>query len=127
MKPSSTLPRFSIIHHYLSPNSAITLDGFRVERQTTLWYDEYDDEGRPYNGRFIATAPDDTHFVYTDPNWKNVVGRSRYVCTCGSIAVIVGSNVYAGFGSPSTEGTIRGEMICCKHFADYGYHSSIKP
>jgi len=121
-KKSKVIPSFGIIHHYNSPNSAITIDGKEVRRESKIWYAEYDDEGYPINGRFIACAPDDLHFVYIDPMWKKIVGRWFAMCTCGSVAVIVGYNAYRQDSSPSTEGTNKGEMLMCKWFLDSGVH-----
>jgi hypothetical protein len=121
-KQSTKYNQFSIIHHYNSPNEAITVDGKTVRRETKLWYAEYDDHQMPYNGRFIMCAPDSEHFIYADPMWKLIVGRWHYMCSCSSPAVITGYNAYKQHSSPSSEGTIKGEMLCCKHFLDFGRH-----
>lgn len=121
-KQSKVYASFGIIHHYNSPNSAVTVDGKEVHREEKIWYAEYDDEGYPINGRFIACAPDNSHFVYIDPMWKKIVGRWFALCSCGSVAVIVGYNAYRQESSPSVEGTNKGELLICKWFLDNGVH-----
>jgi len=111
-------PRFSVIRYAGQRNEAITSDGIKVYRQEKLWVQ--DEEGR--SGRFVAVTPDDDHFIFIDPNWLKVPGRWFAYCSCGGIAVIVGSNVYKTQGSPSTVGTRKGEMLICKQYADMGFH-----
>jgi len=102
---------FAIIKHYNSPNEAVTMDGHKVTREEKVWVDEM-------NG-FIRCAPDDLHFVYLDPAARNPknIGRWFASCTCGSFAVLVGSNVYKDYGSP------EGMMLICYHFLTFGKHA----
>lgn len=121
-KQSKVIPSFGIIHHYNSVNSAVTVDGKEVHREDKIWYSEYDDRRQPISGRFIMCAPYSEHFIYEDPMWKLIPGRCAHMCTCGSIAVIVGYNAYKHESSPSTEGTMKGEMLVCKWHMDNGVH-----
>lgn len=68
----------------------------------------------PEYGAFVPAAPDDLHFIFETP--KEIVGSS-YMCSCGSPAVIVGSNAYNMFGSP------EGMMFVCQHYLDFARHS----
>jgi hypothetical protein len=114
MKKEKAVHRFSIIHHYLSPVEAVTEDNITVHREDKVFIPEME--------RFVMCAPDDTQFVYMDASNKK--GRWFAWCTCGSIAVITGANVYKDFGSPSTGvGVMPGEMLICHHFATFGKHS----
>lgn len=122
-KQSPKYGSFAIIHHRNSPNSAITIDGKEVHRQDKLWFAEYDDKRKPFNGRFIMCAPYDNHFIFEDPMWKIIKGRAGQRCTCGSMAVIVGYNAYRKDASPATEGTIKGEMFVCQHHLEFQKHA----
>jgi hypothetical protein len=121
-KKSKVVPNVSVIKHR-NPNSAITADGKEVRREEKIWYSEYDDEGYPITGRFIMCAPYDNHFIYEDPMWKIIPGRWAHMCSCGSTSVIVGYNAYKKDASPSTEGTIKGEMFVCYYHVQFGRHA----
>jgi hypothetical protein len=110
---------FSIIHHYLSPNSAVTGEGHTVKRETKLWME--DPNG---HSRFVACPPMDNHFIYADPEYtKGTVGKCATMCTCGSMAVIVGYNAYKKDASPAMESTTLGEMLVCYVHASTGRHA----
>jgi hypothetical protein len=112
--------KFSIIHHYLSPNSAVTLEGHTVKRENKIWLDD-PPPGRP---RFVMCAPYDSHYIYKDPEFdKGTIGKSAFMCTCGSWSCLVGSNAYKQDGSPSSEGTVPGEMLVCFIHASTGRHA----
>lgn len=64
---------------------------------------------------FIPTAQYDNHTIFDSGSKKK--GQSPYLCSCGSIAVIVGSSVYEQDASPS------GAMFICWNHATYGKHS----
>ena len=123
-KHSKKYGSFNIIHHYLSPNSAITVDGKTVRREEKIWMEEFDDAEQVINGRFVMCAPYSDHFIYKDPMWKMIKGRWSTMCTCGSPAIIVGYNPYADLSSPSTKGTIKGEMLVCKWHLENGVHQT---
>lgn len=120
-KKSSFRSSFAIIHHFNSPNSAMTLDGKEVKREDKLWYCDFDDQQRPVwgTGRFISVATYDNHFIYIDPMWRRIKGRSHYMCTCGAMGVIVGYNAYRKDASPSD----TGELFVCHVHATYGKHA----
>jgi len=123
-KQSKTYASFGIIHHYNSPNSAVTIDGKEVRREEKIWYAEYDDNKRIVGGKFVMCAPYSDHFIYEDPMWKRIVGRWAHMCTCGSVSILVGYNAYRQDASPSTEGTNKGEMLVCKWHLDNGVHQT---
>jgi hypothetical protein len=110
---------FAIIKHRGDLNHAETADGYKVHRQKKVWLDAT--EGS--RGRYVMCCPYDNHFVFIDPAWKKMKGRWFALCSCGSGAVLVGSNVYAGDASPSTEGTVQGEMLVCHNHMQFGRHA----
>lgn len=109
-------PKFEIVRHAGQVDVGMTVDGIPVHRQDKIWVEEGE------KSRFIACPSDDMHFIFIDPNWKKIVGRWFAYCTCGSIAVIVGSLAYKEYSSPSMEGTIKGEMLICYEYAQTGHH-----
>jgi hypothetical protein len=100
--------KYSIIHHYNSPNSCVRDDGKVMTRKNEIFIKEY--------GKFVMCAPDDTHFIYEEER-KNFWS---FMCTCGSPAVITGSKAYAGMGSPTNDGM----MITCMMFLTTGKHQT---
>lgn len=111
--------KFSIIKRYLSPNSAVTGEGHTVRRTDKIFLN--DPSGW---GRFVGCAPYDNHFIYFDPEYaKGTVGKCATMCSCGSMAVIVGYNVYKQDASPNLDSTQPGEMLICFHHATYGKHA----
>jgi hypothetical protein len=123
-KQSPRYSRFGIIHHYNSPNSAVTVDGKEVHREEKILYIEYDENDLPISTRFIVCAPYSDHFVYLDPMWTKIKGRCSLMCTCGSMGIIVGYNAYKKDASPSSDGSMKGEMIVCKWHLDNGVHQT---
>jgi hypothetical protein len=112
--------RFSIIHHFSSPKEAITLDGYKVERQDKLFVLSM--------GEFVACPGYDNHFVYEDPLALKPIkdgGKPRWVfqCTCGSPAVIVGANAYKNDSSPIAGSTVAGKLLVCYHHARFHKHA----
>jgi hypothetical protein len=98
--------QFSIIKHFNSPNSATTLDGYKVRREEKIFVKQL--------GRYVVCAPYDNHFIYLDPAFEKVKGRWFAMCTCGSPAVIAGYNAYKKDASPTSgSGIIPGEMLLC--------------
>jgi hypothetical protein len=99
-------------------NTAKTADGAMVKRHESLY------AGKEYGT--VKCAPYDNQFIFVDPGWeKGIIGRSRFMCTCGSWAVIVGANVYKNDASPSTakESTRAGQMLVCWAHATYQKHA----
>lgn len=106
---------FAVIKHRNSLHEATTADGFRVRREETLFMSGF--------GRFVMCAAYDNHFVYLDPAFDDIVGRWFCGCTCGSFAVIAGANVYKKDASPSSGGTIPGELLVCYAHGSTGKHA----
>lgn len=107
---------FSIIHHFNSPNEAITLDGYKVYREDKLFFIQI--------GRYVKCAEYDTNFLYHDPLFNSRVGRWTPMCTCGAMGWIVGYNAYKQDASPSNgSGLVPGEMIVCSIHAQTGRHA----
>jgi len=100
-----------IIKHYGIPTEALLPNGKRVHRMEKLRVVE---AGR--KPRMVQCAPYDNHFIYAtdEPN------MSQYMCTCGSIAVIVGYNVYKEDASP----TPSGELFICHLHGMTGFHNT---
>lgn len=112
MNKASSKYSFSVIKHYNSPNEAVTLDGYTVKRQEKLWMGA--DKG------FVVCSPYDNHFVYLDPYRPKPGEPSRWgmMCTCGSPAVLVGTNAYSIYGSP------QGWMVVCYYHTLNGVHQT---
>lgn len=94
----------SIIKHKGDPNTAITLDGYKVTRQETIFI--------PEMMEMMKCAPYDNHFIYEDPSHKP--GRWAFMCTCGGPAVYVGASAYRSQGSPTKSGHL---LVCYYHLA----------
>lgn len=88
---------FTIVKHMGDPNTAVTLDGYKVQRYDKLFIKDF--------GAFVKCAPYDNHFIYREPTGK--LGRWSYMCTCGGPAVYVGADAYGHLGSP------EGMMFVC--------------
>lgn len=92
---------FDIIHHRGQVTKATTLQGVVVERQERLFIVEW--------GAFVPCAPYDDHFVYENPDTS--VGSPSYMCTCGSVAVVINPE--------------RNErLFVCLFHATYGSHTT---
>lgn len=100
-----------VIKHYGIPKEATLADGKKVYRQDRLMVLE---AGK--KPRMVQCAPYDNHFIY-ETEQKNM---SHYMCTCGSMAVLVGYNAYKDDASP----TPTGELLVCYFHAQTGKHSS---
>lgn len=96
-----------IIKHLNTPTEAIDLNGIHVHREEKIYVRELE--------YFVPCAMYDNHFIYNSQSKKR--GVSPFMCTCGSIAVVIGSNVYEGQASPS------GAMFVCWHHATFNKHS----
>jgi hypothetical protein len=95
---------------------AVTADGMTVHRTKSLWMGEM--------WGIVLAAPYDNHFIFDDPNFKKIKGRWTPMCSCGSPAGVVGSNVYKDDASPTTiaDSSHPGMMIVCLHHAQFGKH-----
>jgi hypothetical protein len=96
-----------IIHHLNTPQEAIDLNGIHVHREEKIYVQELN--------YFVPTALYDNHFIYDSHSTKK--GTSPFMCTCGSIAVVIGSNVYEKDQSPG------GVLFVCHCHASMGRHS----
>jgi hypothetical protein len=97
----------NIIRHAGDPTEAVTLNGIHVFREEKIFVLEMK--------AFIPCAMYGNHFIYDSGEKKK--GTSPYMCTCGSIAVIVGSNVY------EKDASAAGAMFVCHHHASFGKHA----
>lgn len=110
---------FSIIKRYLSPNSAVTGEGHTVTRQDRVFL--RDPAGWV---RWVACPGYDNHFIYKDPEFEmGTVGKCATMCTCGSMAVIVGYNAYRKDASPALDSSTPGELLVCFTHAQTGKHA----
>jgi hypothetical protein len=100
-------PCFNIGHHAGQVNQAVTLEGIKVYREKSLWIPEL--------GEVLCT-PDQDHFVYEEPTGKE--GRPSYLCTCGSLAVVVGPETHKRFSS------LKCKMLMCHAYMLYGKHAT---
>src|SRR3990167_2258197 len=107
-KPSSKYGSFSIIRHYNSPNIA-EYRGLTVRRREKIYVDEVVGD--------CVCAPYDDHFIFEVP--EHIID-SRFRCTCGSPAIVPGSNPYKHLASPTDSGYL---LVCMVHL-DFGQHST---
>lgn len=111
--------KFSIIKHYLSPNSAVTEEGHTVKRENKIWMQDPDGFGR-----FVECLPYTMHFIYKDPEFeRGTIGKCATMCSCGSMAVITGYDVYKHQMSPAMKSTNPGEVLVCYLHALTGVHA----
>lgn len=89
-----------IIHHKGIVQKATLPNGTVVSREDSLFVPEW--------VAFVACAPYDNHFIYLNPDTQTE--GSAYLCTCGSVAVVV---------PPGPEG-----MFVCHFDATYGFHQT---
>lgn len=112
--------------------SAQLADGKMVYRSENIWM------GKEYG--LVHCSPTGPHFVYADPDfnvktgqwpmdskgrpYKKFIGRYTPLCTCGSPAGVVGSNVYKGLASPTSklDSTTAGQMVVCLAMVQLGHH-----
>lgn len=100
-----------IIKHYGQVKEAVLPSGKKIHRFEKLCVLE---AGR--NPRMVQCAPYDNHFIYETEE----INSSRYMCTCGSMAVLVGYNAYKHDASP----TPTGELMVCYFHAQTGHHAN---
>jgi len=91
------------IKQYGDPTKATTLKGKNVTKEEKLWMEGYG---------FVKTAPYGNHFVYAHKGLG-----STFMCTCGSMAVAVGTTAYAHLGSPD------GWLLVCQHHTSFNRHA----
>lgn len=100
---------FSIIKQRGDPNTATTLDGYKVHRKEKIFIPEL--------GGSVRCAPYSSHFVYLDPSGKP--NRWFAMCSCGAPAVITGYDAYRQDQSYN-----EGAMLVCMYHAQHGYHQN---
>lgn len=79
---------------------ATLADGTIVEREESLYIEPYG---------LVQCAPYELHFIYKLP--KHMMGYGL-MCTCGSIAGVVGYDVYSKLSAPTFSGMI---IVCVRH------------
>lgn len=90
--------RFNIIQQLGDPKEATTLRREKVARQEQIFVIEYEN--------FVKCTPYDNHFIYE----SDKPDQSSFMCTCGSIAVIV---------PPGPAG-----LFVCHQHATNGFHTT---
>jgi len=70
---------------------------------------------------YFRAASYDNHFTYYDP--KAPRQSPKLMCTCGSVAVVVGYDVYKRDATPSSDGAIPGSLIVCLNHTTFGRHA----
>ncbi len=87
---------FHIIRQRASPTELVLKSGHKVEKQEYIFFQEPDEDG-PRSGKWGTVKCSDyhgEHFVYKDPLYeapgKAGLGHFFAMCSCGSLAVIVG-------------------------------------
>ncbi len=96
---------FNIIKFINSPTKVTLQNNVTVQKQDKVFVPEY--QG------FVRCAPYDNHFCFEVP--VDIKGPS-YLCSCGGIAVFVGSTAYGHLGSP------EGMMLICQSHTTNGKH-----
>jgi len=97
---------FNIIKQLNSPTKATLINEIVVHRKDKVFVPEY--QG------FVRCTPYDNHFVFEVPS--DIKGPA-YLCSCGGVAVFVGSKAYGHLGSP------EGMMLICQFHTDNGKHA----
>ena len=98
--------RFNINKHLGSLTEATTLHGDKVFKQDRIFVIDFPVGMGVYTG-FIECADYQNHFIYEVKDSIETKGLPAYLCTCGAIAVVVGSEGYAADASP------QGMMFVC--------------
>lgn len=98
--------RFNIIKHRGTLTEVTTIWGDKVTKSDKLFVQNFPVGNGVYNG-FIPCADYGNHFIYEVPDKIESRGYPSYMCTCGAIAVVVGSEGYNKDASP------EGMMFVC--------------
>lgn len=98
---------FNIIKFKGDPNTVTLMDGtvIRNSKEDFIFVPEYQ--------AMVRVVRYGNHFIFEVP--KRIKGPS-FLCSCGSAAVFVGSNAYAGLNSP------EGLMLVCQHHLTFNKH-----
>ncbi len=100
------IDKFNIIKFRNTPIEVTLAGGRVIQRQEDVFVVEY--KG------FVKCAPYSNHFCFEVP--KDILGPS-YLCSCGGIAVFIGSDAYAHLGSP------EGMKLVCQFHTTSGKHA----
>lgn len=99
--------QFNLIKHRGDPRTALTHSGHTVTKQAYLYFK--DQEGK---FQYVKAADyHNEHFLYVDPLYNTDEGMGHWfaMCTCGSIAVLIGEGVSAGIFQSGGE-----QMVVCQ-------------
>ena len=99
------MENFNIIRQLNSPTKATLINERVVYRKDKIYVPEYRGE--------VRCAPYSDHFVFEVPS--DIKGPA-YLCSCGSMAVFVGSKAYGHLGSP------EGMMLVCQQHTITNQH-----
>ena len=115
-----------LIRHVGDRKSGELEDHRTVHREERIWM------GREYG--MVRTADYGNHFIFSDPDFdpktgewprgRQYIGRFTPLCSCGSMAVVVGAAVYREDASPTgnMDSTNPGMMLVCWFHSQYGQH-----
>lgn len=98
IKEKSTSPK--VVRSVGDAKRATLHDGTVVERTDLIFVDGYG---------LVACAAYELHFIYRVP--KHILGYNL-MCTCGSIAGVVGYAAYSKLSAPTDTGMI---IVCIRH------------
>jgi len=97
-----------IVRQVGKPKEFTLPNGKKIVAKDKIWIPEY--------RRFVPCSPYDNHTIYetgyTSP------GSPPYLCTCGSVAVIVGYDAY------KQDASAQGLMFVCLFHAQNGRHTN---
>lgn len=96
-----------IVRQVGKPKRFRTYDGKWVQAKDKIFIPEYRSH--------VVCAPYDNHTIYE--TGLTAEGTMPYMCTCGSIAVIVGWDAYKQQASP------QGMLFVCLMHTTYGKHA----
>lgn len=91
---------FKVVRSVGDAKRATLPDGTVVERKESIWVDGYG---------LVKCAPYELHFIYEVP--KHLPGWGL-MCTCGSLAGVVGFGAYSKLLSPTATGHM---IVCIRH------------
>ena len=101
---TKALQTFNIVRQIGEPNKVMTIWGWEAYRQKELFAPE------PYN-TLIPCLHYDNHFIYEisdKPEHKNI---PAFLCTCGSVAVVIGPGAYIHDASMSNFRQVEVEVL----------------
>ena len=105
----SSLPTFNIITHRGTLGDVTLRSGRKVGRVDGIYV--------PTHNATIKCAPYDNHFIYELIGNERIIGAPPTMCTCGSMAMVVGHDAYKNDASP------QGQMFVCLYHANTGKHA----